>query len=1051
MAKFDADSLCISSSMTSEEELVKYRDAIVASFCAIANWIYDIANQSMIFTYQLEDELVTRTVRYENFKQNLHDLKMIHPEDEPIFDVMCAELDAGKESIFAEFRAVIDNYQPTWLRYIGHAVYSESGQISKIYGRRFDVSREKESKESLNSYIQDTLTGLYYRDRARELMAEALDKKPEFTSAMIILDVDDFRLINEASGKMQGDVTLQTISGLINTNFMSKDIVGRIAGDQFFILCEDISHEKVVELVKSVQTRVYESVSKPSGAGVTVSAGISFYPEDGTDFESLYAKADIALAVAKKTGKNRYFIYDRNSTSETGIGYTLAKMGSFEDDEIRVIKSNKKVNKKLFDYAFEVLSKEDELKTAFIKIFEEVCLYYGLDRAFLVEIDRGVQQPKISSKWCKEPGDDFEKHNLYTVDAWMQLETEEADDGYFIFDSGRCGSMDFFRTIVQMKNPPVSSIQFRVMDGEELYAMVGFDCFENHEFKKNEIATLKSIVRLISSYILSQQVKNVLEAETIINQNVMDAQRVVYYVIDGNTYELKYISKYAKALFPQAEYGRKCYETLMKDNRPCDTCPMKCGEGNEIKSIQVYDEKDDKWLTFSATNMKNTESADDVLICVTDVTEFLNKVRGKDTLTIADSFDKFVVEATKQIMRKEQQFGIICAGIQEFSKINDEFGYVVGDEVLKRYAELMKADIIEGEILCRVKGDDFVLLLKQDDSDNSEQVLRTRFAEYSNRLTGEFRNMYPGIEIKCFAGEYLVSQEDRYVNHCVDNALKARRVALNERNKNDGFFIYSHEIAEEEKKTDELVKKMKESLKKDGFKVFFQPKVNVDNRDIIGAEALVRLQDTDGKMISPGLFVPLAEKNGMIIDIDFFVYEKTFALMRKWLDEGKKVPLISVNVSRLHLTDDELPEKIYAISSKYNIDPKLIELEITESVFYDDTDRLIRLVERLKSFGYIISMDDFGSGYSTLNIMKSLPVDVIKIDGGFFMRNEMDAKSKAIISAIIQLTKNLNFDTVSEGVETEEQVQFIREQGGKCVQGYYFYKPMSADDFAKLI
>lgn len=1036
-----------------EEQLIRERDACVASFCDVANWDYNIKDHTITFTYPSDSEGLHKKVVFSDFNQNMHDLKLIYSEDYPVFDVFCAELDAGKESIFCEFREIGTNYQQTWVRFIGHAVYNEEGVPIRISGRRFDISREKSSKSGFLSVEQDMLTGLYHREKLKDLIKISLVTNRDYDDAVVIFDVDNFKAVNDAIGKVQGDLILQTISGLINTNFMSKDIVGRIAGDQFLVFCEDISKKKVLELVKSAQSRVNESVAMPDGSPITISAGVSFYPEDGHTFELLYSKADMALSMAKKLGQNNIVEFDMTNSSEAGVGYTLSKMGSFSEDELRISKGDKKVNKKLFDFAFEVLSKEANISEAIKQIFEETSLFYGLDRAFLFELDRGLQVPRVTSKWCRvDNSEDDLRDGVLPNKIWMAFETEEAPEGYFIFEDGRSGSMDFFRDIVNMKNPPVSSIQFKVIDNENtLYAIVNFESFSQHEFRPSEISTLKSIVKLISSYILSKQVKDVLESESLINKNVMDSQRLVYYVVDGDSYELKYISKYAKNEFPNAEYGRKCYETIHCLSAPCTICPAKCLKG-DINSTQFYDDQSKKWISITASYMKGTECGNDILMCVTDVTDFLNKVRGEDTLTVADSFDRFNLEATQILMKDNGKHAVICAGIQEFSKINDEFGYVVGDEILKRYAELMKGDIGEGEILCRVKGDDFILFINKNNiTKEAEARVRNRFVYYSKVLSQEFRVKCPGIDVKCFAGEYSITKEDKYINHCVDNALKARQVALEDRIKNKGFFVYSKELDEKEKQRLILEKKMKNSLKDGGFKVFFQPKVDVNNKDIIGAEALVRMQDEDGQMISPGLFVPLAEKNGMIVDIDKSVYNQTFALMRKWIDEGKKVPLISVNVSRLHLLEDDLPEQIKAISDKYNLDPSNIELEITESVFFDDTERLINMINRLKDMGYIISMDDFGSGYSTLNIMKSLPVDVIKIDGGFFMRNEMDGKSKAIISAIMQLTKDLEFETVSEGVETKEQAEFVKAQGGRCVQGYYFYKPMPADDFEKLI
>ena len=204
-------------------------------------------------------------------------------------------------------------------------------------------------------------------------------------------------------------------------------------------------------------------------------------------------------------------------------------------------------------------------------------------------------------------------------------------------------------------------------------------------------------------------------------------------------------------------------------------------------------------------------------------------------------------------------------------------------------------------------------------------------------------------------------------------------------------------------------------------------------------------------MIYPGKFIPLAEESGLIVEIDRYVYEKTFQFMSEWMNKGKKVPLISVNLSRLHLLNENLSDSMKELSDKYHLQPNQIELEITESIFFEDTERLVEMVKQLKAMGYIISMDDFGAGFSTLSLMKTLPVDVVKIDGGFFLDNELDAKNKAVIAAIMQLSENLEFETVSEGVETKEQVDFIREQGGRCVQGYYFYKPMPAEEFEKLL
>ena len=244
---------------------------------------------------------------------------------------------------------------------------------------------------------------------------------------------------------------------------------------------------------------------------------------------------------------------------------------------------------------------------------------------------------------------------------------------------------------------------------------------------------------------------------------------------------------------------------------------------------------------------------------------------------------------------------------------------------------------------------------------------------------------------------------------------------------------------------------MVSSLVKRQFQVYLQPKVNMLDETIGGAEALVRWIAPDGSFVPNGKFIPLFEKNGFIIELDKFVYNEIFSRMHEWLEQGKKVPIISMNVSRLHLFDEEFPEYLNGLVEKYQIPHDLVEIEITESVFFDNIERLISIISKLQKMGFVISMDDFGTGYSTLSLMKSMPVDIIKIDGSFFLKSTLDEKNKAIISSIIHLSKSLNFKVVAEGIETREQALYIKSENVDYAQGFLYYRPMPMDDFAKLI
>ena len=1039
------EALIVPDSDLLEENKKEYLDAILSNSSDATSWEYDINTHTMSMDFYDHDNNLSSRVIFKNYHKNVYDLNLIFPEDDALFEVFCAELDAGKDTVFLEYRAIGENFDIIWFRNFGTVMKDDNGKPYAYRGRRLNITREMAAKD-VRTPSQDALTGLYHREKIRELIKNECGNDKESSKALLLIDIDNFNEVNEALGKMQGDNVLQTISGLIYTNFMSKDLIGRIAGDQFLVFCSHLEKDKLTELVEALKERIKTSAVLINDKPITISIGISIGPKDGVDFINLYTKADIALAYAKNNGGDQYAFFNGELMKDVCAGYTYSKMGKFEEDETRVIKSSKKINKKIFDYSFDELSRDTNIRHAVEKIFSEICLFYGLDRAILHELDVSHRSIEATSRWCRLEDIEDQNKSFIRMDMWDMIEStyHNMDNGWIILNNGRGEGLDFFREIICLQYPPEHSVLFPIIDNDNMMALIEFQSFGEHEFQKNEITTLNSIVRLIRSYLVSNQVKYELETESIISKNVMDSQKLVYYIVDKNTKIIKYLSPYARELFPYAEYGKTCYKSLWNKECTCETCPI-IENLNNPNTVQVYNEDLDAWFNITASKMKDNGDNDDILVCVTDVTDFLAKIRNVDTLTVADSFDHFVINSTKQIKRSKE-FGLISIGIRNFSKINDKFGYVAGDKILKEFAEFIKSRLAPDEMVCRIKGDDFVCLIQQHPAD----ILAERVGKCSKYLTEKFIYEYPGINIQCFAGYYKISEDDEYINRCIDLATKARNVVLDDSLK-ECFKEYTEELDAKEREEAEANKIIMDALSEDRCIVYFQPKVDIDSGKVIGAEALVRIVDEEGKLISPGKFIPVAEKNGLIVDIDERVYEKTFEHMARWINEGKEIPLISVNVSRLHVLDDELPQKIKKLSDKYGLNPSNIELEITESVFFQDTNRLIDMITKLKDMGYVISMDDFGSGYSTLNFLKTLPVDVIKIDGGFFMRNEMDKKSKAIISAIMQLTENLEFKTVSEGVETQEQIDFIKSQGGKCVQGYYFYKPLPVNEFEKLI
>ena len=234
--------------------------------------------------------------------------------------------------------------------------------------------------------------------------------------------------------------------------------------------------------------------------------------------------------------------------------------------------------------------------------------------------------------------------------------------------------------------------------------------------------------------------------------------------------------------------------------------------------------------------------------------------------------------------------------------------------------------------------------------------------------------------------------------------------------------------------------------------VFLQPKYRLPEERIGGAEALVRWKSVTEGMIYPDEFIPLFEKNGFIIQLDLFVFETVCRTLRRWIDQGMAQVRISVNCSRLHFRDNNFLFEYIRIADKYNMDRSLIEIEVTESMVLENSSRLIHIIRNIKAAGFECSMDDFGSGYSSLNLIQTIPVDVLKLDKIFFHGEGVDlSRTEAVVTNIISMAKALSMETVAEGVEEREQVDMLKRAGCDYIQGYVFARPMDIPAFEKLV
>jgi EAL domain-containing protein (putative c-di-GMP-specific phosphodiesterase class I) len=264
-------------------------------------------------------------------------------------------------------------------------------------------------------------------------------------------------------------------------------------------------------------------------------------------------------------------------------------------------------------------------------------------------------------------------------------------------------------------------------------------------------------------------------------------------------------------------------------------------------------------------------------------------------------------------------------------------------------------------------------------------------------------------------------------------------------------YAFYDEVLQQRMRFDaELEKDVRDALKDGDFKVYIQPKYDAKTRKLAGGEALIRWQHKTKGFLTPNEFVPLFERDGIITELDMYVYDVVCRMQRKWLDEGYTPVPISVNQSRLHLYHSDYISRLKEVLAKYRLPAKYVELEITENIALSSGEVLENAVKQIHQIGFTVSMDDFGSGESSLNILKDIDIDVLKLDRMFFLETENNVKARQIIKSVIDMAGQLKISTVAEGVETEDQLKFLQDAGCDLIQGFLFGKPMPYDEFEKL-
>ncbi len=407
----------------------------------------------------------------------------------------------------------------------------------------------------------------------------------------------------------------------------------------------------------------------------------------------------------------------------------------------------------------------------------------------------------------------------------------------------------------------------------------------------------------------------------------------------------------------------------------------------------------------------------------------------------AEFFYRHVEEVLKD--DPDTKYEIVCSNIESFRVINTKYGKQTGDQLLRFLADHYKEYVGKDGLCGRLSADVFAVLRKQIPAGTQEDAARQIAETYQNSPVQNFVIQY---------GIYQIKDRSLPVSEMCDRAQLAIESI---KHKFGCYFAVYDEVFRDRLIREHQLNDIKEqALQEKQFKVYLQPKHDTNTGEICGAEALVRWVHPELGFISPGEFIPLFERNGFISMLDYYVWQVVCETLKRWKEEGRILIPISVNASRVDFNDNNLANLVYQLTEEYDIPIEMFHLEVTESAYTENPQQIITQVSELRSMGVIIEMDDFGSGYSSLNMLSELPIDILKLDMHFMRGNDDDERDsvqpsskRSILSFVVSLSKWLQLPTIAEGVETRDEVNMLQTMGCNYIQGFYYSKPLPISDF----
>ena len=856
----------------------------------------------------------------------------LHPEDKAAFIECCRGVYDSKTSGYMEARIMVeDEYR--WISLTTRVLRNRAGEIVSVIGKISDINEQKREELRLQAQArQDSMTGLLnrasFQEQAEELLKLATELEGK-TPAMLIVDIDRFKQINDHYGHLYGDTVIVSMADALRTVFGEDAAIGRFGGDEFtvFLLHADknMLEDKILKLRETYARDIAET---EDGHKVTCSVGASRYGVDGTTLVEMLKSADSALYYIKENGRDGYAICTEIIKKKFAEGSEQVLSEEPKDEE-------RHISAEITEFALELLEGSKDLKSAMNMLLMRIGKRFRLSAVSIREYSN-KDIPELSFLWSS-----------------MEPPTKQPTN-YISLEERR-----------------------RIRE----------------DFRKNQILEIADI-------------------------NALPKQSGLYQLYTGVNLQAVYQC-------PFISEGQVFGYIAYADSRPREWTEI------EKQSFSLISRIVSNYLARELAYEK--------------IAKKIELMKSMDEVTGLLKYDKFkeVAQSLLNQNGSNVKYAIVSTDFAHFKYFNEVYGFRSGDEVLKDFASLVAKHNPRAVAACRDYADNFLIMVTVKDA----ETLMNNISNYNKAFMSNQNARYMDSKLELCSGAYIIENPEAGIVQALDNANTARKL-LKEKG-DTGVLMFEPSMRVNRMKELAILHMMEEAIDNSEFCLYLQPKFSLETGKLVDAEGLSRWQKPNGEIVMPGDFIPALEKSGKIVQLDFYMYETVLRQQRKWLAEKYPVVPISVNLSRHHIKDEQLVDKLVGLLEVYGIDSSLVEIEITESAFIEDQAALIELMKEIKRRGFLVSIDDFGTGYSSLSMLTELPADIVKLDKEFLRHSDSDV-SKGMLNNVIRLIKDNRMDVVCEGVEISEQADFLAKAGCDVGQGFYFSRPIPVAEFEKL-